>query len=192
MKNAYIVPRSIILLLIALLVFSACTSIEPADPAADEPQPEVQEQPTEKESEPAEEAEVEQDISEEDFEVSEEVFDQTFMEVEAVIAELNSLIRQEQYQEWLTYLTEDYRSYYSSPQQLERYSESERLQSAGIQLKNLEDFFRHVVVPSRANLRLDDLVFLNEKSVEAIMIVRDQRISVYRLRLVDNEWKIER
>lgn len=193
MNKAYNVPGIPILLLLVLSLFSACTSIDPVETQSEEAQNPVEEEPQEEQSEPAvEEPETAQEDSQKDFEVSEEVFDQTFIEVEAVIAELNSLIRQEKYQEWLSYLTEDYREYYSSPEQLERYSQSERLQSAGIELETLEDFFLNVVVPSRANLRLDDLVFLDEKSVEAIMIVRDQRISVYRLRLVDNEWKIER
>ena len=59
-----------------------------------------------------------------------------------------------------------------------------------IVLKSLEDYFNFVVVPSRANLRLDDLVFLKETEVEAIMVVGNRRVTLYRLIKIGDQWLI--
>ena len=127
----------------------------------------------------------------EDFVVTEEVYTETFQKVETVIGELNSLIRNKNFDAWKEYLTAGYIETYSDPELLSQLSQSDRLKNSGIVLKNLKDYFLYVVVPSRANLRLDDLVFIDKSTVEAVMIIREQRITVYRLRLIDNEWKID-
>ena len=82
--------------------------------------------------------------------VTQELFDQTFLEVEAIINELNAVIRARDYEGWKEYLTEDYLSTYSDPEVLDISSRNAVLRSRSIQLKTLEDFFLNVVVPSRA------------------------------------------
>ena len=129
---------------------------------------------------------------EEIFVASEELFVETFHRVAGVLRELNALISKRDFETWLEYLSDDYRSFYNDPEELATLSESRRLRSTGIDLESIEDFFLHVVVPSRANLTLDDLVFRSETEVEAIMVIQDQRISVYRLELIQGYWKIIR
>lgn len=170
--------------LLLSVVFASCAS---------ETAIQVQEAPDAQEQTIEEPAQSEPVVSEEpaEFVVTDEIFDQTFQAVEVVIAELNALIRAGEYQRWLSYLTDDYIETFSDPEFLANASQADRLKNNGIVLSSLEDYFTHVVVPSRANLRLDDLVFIDENQVEAIMIIRDQRITVYNLRLIDNQWKIQ-
>jgi len=125
-----------------------------------------------------------------EYKVSPEVREKTFNEVKALIDYLNNLIRKKDFSSWLTYLSAEYKDYFSRPEVLAQQSESRVLQAKGIQLKTLEDYFLSVVVPSRANLKLDDLFFLNENEVEAIMQVGSRRVTVYRLVKTDNVWKI--
>ena len=127
-----------------------------------------------------------------DFVVSEELFAETLFQVERTIGELDVLIRDKDYARWLGYLSRDYQNFYSNADELARLSESRRMRSAGIILRSIEDFFFHVVVPSRVNVRLDDLLFKSETEVEAIMFIQDQRLSVYRLQLINKQWKIIR
>jgi hypothetical protein len=65
------------------------------------------------------------------------------------------------------------------------------LQRNDIVLESLRDYFRWVVVPSRANARLDDLRFATKTDVEAIMSVNGQRVILYHLKKVDGSWKID-
>ncbi|MCG8478610.1 MAG: hypothetical protein MI724_05915 [Spirochaetales bacterium] len=125
------------------------------------------------------------------IEVSEELYDQTFTEVEMTIAELNQIVADRNFDQWQRYLTEGYRRTYSDPDVLARSSQATILLRNNIRLRSLEDFFRYVVVPSRSNARLDDLVFRDEETVEAIMEVGDQRYLLYLLKKEGDRWKID-
>jgi hypothetical protein len=172
----------------------------PAESPSVDPEPEVEaEAPPEAEpepeavSEPEPEPEPEPDPVSEPAppEVSEELYEQTFTEVEQTIQELNDIISRRDYVAWQGYLTEDYRRTYSSPEVLAESSQSAVLVRNNIRLETLEDYFNFVVVPSRANVRLDDLVFVDEQTVEAIMEIRGDRYLLYLLKKVDNRWKID-
>lgn len=124
------------------------------------------------------------------FVPTETEYRQTFVQVEEIISELNRLIRERRFEEWLGYLTDEYRATLSDPAFLKEASERPALKNRGVVLSNLRDYFINVVVPSRANLRLDDLVFVSADSVEAIMEIQDSRITLYYLVLQNGVWKI--
>ena len=154
---------------------------EPEEPPEEEKEPDgeiVSEEPKEEQQQ------------EDDFVVSEEVFAQTFSDVETLINELNKTIRNKNYDKWLTFLTDEYKDYYSSPGVLREISKKPTMQKYDIRLITLKDYFTYVVVPSRSNARLDDLVFEDNNHVKAIMIIDEQRVILYQLVKVDGEWKI--
>lgn len=163
---------------------------------SEEPAPENGEQPEDEERAAAESPEEtepteEEAQEEESYEVSEEVYEQTFDEVEQTIQELNEIIRNRNFQAWKEKLTQRYIDTYSSPERLEELSQKPLLERNDIELTSLQDYFRWVVVPSRSNVRLDDLDFQGEDRVEAIMEVRDQAVTLYELRRLDNSWKVD-
>ncbi len=123
--------------------------------------------------------------------ITEEFYDQTFSEVESTIAELNQIIAEESFDRWRSFLTTSYRNTFSDPRVLEENSQSAVLQNRNITLRSLEDYFRFVVVPSRANVRLDDIVFINESTVEAIMVIQGERYLIYNLTKSNDRWKID-
>ena len=150
----------------------------------DTPEPAAEPEP---EPEPAEEPQ--NDIDEE-FLVSEEVFTETFEDIRLLIDELNSIVRAENYDEWLKYLTEEYIAHFSSPDILKENSEQPLLKKYNIKLESLLDYFKNVVVPSRSNARLDDLVFVDNEHVKAIMVFNNKRTILYLLEKGENGWKI--
>ncbi len=174
--------KSVLLLFISLLYVGCSTTQGSTDSSEEMPEDSEGEIVA---SEAAEEG------ARQDFVASEELKVETFQKVELVMEDLNRLISSRNYEQWLTYLTEDYVGFYGSREELKRASHADRLKNSGIVLESLGDYFIHVVVPSRANVRLDDLVFKAKDRVQAIMIIGDQRYSVYRLRLIGNEWKID-
>lgn len=175
-------------------------SREPTDQEepTEEIAPEVIEEPPAEEltspEEPAEEQKEDEEAVEqgavEEYVPSQETYDRTFSEVEETIGRLNEIIRDRDFEEWKSYLTENYLRRMSSPEMLEELSSRRILERNNIVLESLEDYFRFVVVPSRANARLDDLVFRNDEQVEAIMIIQGQRVILYQLRKVNGTWKI--
>lgn len=199
-----------LLTITALSVLVACGSSP--DPArAPEPQPREQEEeapvveqeeaepeetPEPEAEEPAEEPEQPEEPAaepepDEDFEVTEEVYEQTFTEVERTIQELNEIIQDRDFEEWRSYLTDAYETAYSDEERLREISDMPILQRNDIVLESLRDYFRWVVVPSRANARLDDLRFVTDDEVEAIMSVNGQRVILYHLKKVNGSWKID-
>ena len=162
---------------------TAVEETESAEPEETQTEPATEESETDQTSE--------QTIEEEaDFTVSEEVFTETFANIDELIAELNAIIREEDYDKWLSYLTPEYIEHFSSEEVLKNHSDQPLLKKYNIKLRTLHDYFIYVVVPSRSNARLDDLVFLDNERVKAIMIIENQRTILYQLENRENNWLI--
>jgi hypothetical protein len=171
------------------------STVPEAEPEESEPEESESEDPEPEETRPEEpqpeEIKETEDETDEPIEVSEELYEQTFTEVEKTISELNEIISDRNFSAWQDYLTDDYRRTYSDPEVLADSSQSTVLVRNNITLRTLEDYFNFVVVPSRSNARLDDLVFIGEETVEAIMEVNERRYLLYLLKKTGNRWKID-
>ncbi|MDR1389257.1 MAG: hypothetical protein LBJ31_04710 [Treponema sp.] len=126
--------------------------------------------------------------------ISKEEFDTAKSEVQALILRLNGIIRARDYDAWVSYLTDDYLRVISSPENLEAVSKnSERLVQQGKVLTSSQEYFTFVVVPSRANDRVDDIQFRGKNRVTAYTIVGGgRRLRLYDLERTREGWKILR
>lgn len=169
--------------------------LEPAKPV--EPQPSVKEEkaPVIKKQEPVVEAKP--DTSEEkntviaEFEgvtITKETYDQTKTEMEKIVEQLNRITAAKDYTQWITFLSDDYKQQYSKPSTLKAVSEA--LPVKGIKLKSLKDYFMYVFVPSRQNVRVDDINFVSPSRVEVIMKQGNVSLLVYGLENIDGNWKL--
>jgi hypothetical protein len=123
--------------------------------------------------------------------ISQEVFDTTKSEVQVLIEQLNLIIRKKDYNTWITYLGQNYLDAISDPGFLKRISIAARLAERKITLEGPEDYFLHVVVPSRANDHVDDIEFIGENQVKAFTITsKGQKLRLYNLEKTENTWKI--
>jgi hypothetical protein len=124
--------------------------------------------------------------------VSEEVYTSTKVDVQQFIRNLNGIIRKKDYKGWSAYLSESYLAEISSQEYLANISNSPGFKRQKIVLRTAEDYFKHVVVPSRANDRVDDIEFLSETRVKAITEAPNgQRLRLYDLETAaDGTWKI--
>lgn len=210
----------VLLLLSSLLVWTGCATVpSPTNEDAGETKPaaKTEEPKEEQEEEPEEEEETteerrpeeveeedpeeksgsdewkepqEDSVDEEPYVVTEKEYEETFSNIETLIQELNQIIKSKNYDKWLTYLAKDYREYLSDPKTLKEISQEPVLKKYDIALRSLKDYFNYVVVPSRSNARLDDLVFVDKNHVKAIMIISNKRIILYELKKIDGKWKI--
>ena len=124
------------------------------------------------------------------FVVTKEVYTRTFDEITLFINTLSGIIQAGDFDTWLTYLSEDYIRKTSDPQYLKEQSESPLLKKNNIVLKDLKDYFTYVVVPSRSQLRLDDIEFIDESRIKAISIIRNTRGLLFLLVRIEGKWKI--
>jgi hypothetical protein len=134
---------------------------------------------------------VEEEASFDPLSISQEVFDTTKSDVQQFIGELNTIIRARDYTAWVAHLGEDYFAHISSPEYLARISEQPRLTTQKIQVTNAQEYFTHVVVPSRANDRVDDIEFVSQRRVKAYTLTdANMRLRLYDLEWIDDGWKI--
>ncbi len=164
---------------------------EPKEGQEEEPIEEPEEEDPEEKSGSDEGKEPQKDsVDDEPYVVTEKEYEETFSNIEILIQDLNQIIKSKNYDKWLTYLAKDYREYLSDPKTLKEISQEPVLKKYDITLRSLKDYFNYVVVPSRSNARLDDLVFVDKNHVKAIMIINNKRIILYELKKIDGKWKI--
>ena len=131
-------------------------------------------------------------------EVSQEVYDSTLAEVQRFIDNLNKTITGKDYASWRNYLSDEYFQQISSTEFLANASESPALKSKKVVLRSPNDYFINVVVPSRANSRVDEIEFETDNMVRAYFVetrtVRGEqetrRLRLYGLIKIDDNWKI--
>jgi hypothetical protein len=180
-----------------LLALSACSGGPPASPG-EEPSVTLAELPAELPAEipaeipepdpvpaPAEEAPFDPES------ITEEVFNATKTDVQQFIGDLNRIIRARDYDAWVDHLGPAYFSQISSPEYLSQVSESARMKTQQITVSTPQEYFTHVVVPSRANDRVDDIEFVSPTRVKAFTVTdKNLRLRLYDLEWRDNRWKI--
>jgi hypothetical protein len=181
-KRMRVFRRSLLLLVLVVPLFSACV-IAPQ-------QPEPVEEPAPPPPPPPEEVEEAEEQPGEEFVVSEEVYTKTFDEIEEFIRNLNDIIRREDYDTWLTFLSEQYIERTSAPAYLKEQSQQPLLKKSGITLTSLKDYFEHVVVPSRIQAELDEIEFVGENQVKAYSMIKNTRALLFLLVRENDKWKI--
>jgi hypothetical protein len=164
-----------VLIALSLMIYTACSSTQPA------PEPPPTPAPATAAAEPE---------AAEEFVVTEEIFTRTFEEIEAFIDNLNEIIRNRDYEAWTGYLSEEYIRKTSDQAFLQAQSETPVLIKSNIQLVSLQDYFEYVVVPSRSQTQVDDIEFIDEAHVKAISIINDTRGLLYLLVREDGNWLV--
>jgi len=138
--------------------------------------------------------------------ITEEKFETTKADVQALINDLNRIIRAKNYNAWVGFLADSYLKEISSPAFLEERTEDlykrDQMVAANMGrnlkfvqkkiLKNAKDYFDNVVVPSRSNdPKVDDIDFVSEDQVIAYTVNnRGDRRILYNLEYIDNHWMI--
>jgi len=139
--------------------------------------------------------------------ITEEEFLATKTEITALISDLNNIIKTRNFTAWVLNLSSSYYAEISSRKFLnDRTEELYRRDQIVAQntgrdpnmvekrvLRTAMDYFNYVVVPSRANDRLDDISFISESHVRAYTVDErrgGQRLVLYELAHINDTWKI--
>lgn len=121
--------------------------------------------------------------------ITKETFKNTKTELETVVNDLNRVTFSRDYSRWLTFLSEDYLKTFSDPAVLAEVSAN--LPIKGVQLKSIKDYFNYVFVPSRQNMRVDDIQFVSPTRVYVIMeISPNNPAAIYIIEKFGEQWKL--
>jgi hypothetical protein len=160
--------------------------VQAVAPSTDAPEPQKAETPAPEQPEaPAETAETFDPAS-----ITKEEYDSAKADVKQFIQKLNGIIRAKNYTGWVSYLSAEYFSHISSREYLDRIN-----RTFNLQLTSARDYFTRVVVPSRANDRIDnteiDIQYVAQNKVIAFTVSqKGDRIRLYDLEKTDEGWTI--
>lgn len=121
--------------------------------------------------------------------ITKKAYVNTKSEIELVVDDLNKITLDRDYTRWLAYTSEEYRNVFSGREVLDQVSAS--LPTKGIRLRSLQDYFNYVFVPSRQNMRVDDIQFVTPTRVYVIMeITPSSPAAIYILEKTTEGWKL--
>jgi hypothetical protein len=126
--------------------------------------------------------------------LSQESYDEILDEVKAFVDNLNLIIKSKNYYRWRSVLSEELLKEISSPEFLANVSNTNSMKRRGIVLKKPEDYFNYVVVPSRANSRVDKIEIMDNNRVKAYYIDtrKEETVRLYELAKTRDSWTIIR
>ena len=188
-------------LAVCAAVFAACTtqpeapstgvpSRTPVVEASTPPRPLTRPSPPPPPPEPEPEPEPTQESETGEFVVTTEIYEKTFDELAGMIRDWNAIIARKDYAAWHENLSEDYITTRSADSYLSMVSRMQKLRNQNTVLRTLEDFFVHVVVPSRVDAELDNIVFVNENKVKAYAVIDGESAVLFYVVKEDGRWKI--
>jgi hypothetical protein len=183
-------PLDLLTLLLGVLLFAfSCAS--PSEPVkTPAPQVEAVNSVVETAPEPQPEVPAEPEVFD-PLTVSQEEYDSTKVDIQGLIKDLNRIIRNKNYNQWIARLDKSYFDRINSEEFLAAVSSQPSLKNRKIVLRSAKDYFLEVVVPSRANDRVDDIDFITHTRVKAYTIKEDGiRLRLYDLENFENGWKI--
>jgi hypothetical protein len=127
--------------------------------------------------------------------ISQAQYNTTRDEVQKFIEEQNQIIRNKNFDAWKRSLSNEYFTRISSEENLKEISELPAMKTRRIVLKTPQDYFEYVVVPSRAELRVDEIEFISANRVKAFTITTNKageelRLRLYDLEKINNSWTI--
>ena len=124
-----------------------------------------------------------------DEKVSRETFEEDKKTILQKISELNSIMKNFDYNSWINYIDQSSINYWSLKSNLS--SASKKLPVKGIQLKSLQDYFRYVFVPSRMGRKIDEIRYISSKSIKAVQVRDEDIIIFYNFKKINGEWFVE-
>ncbi len=122
--------------------------------------------------------------------VSKKEYEDTFFDIEKFINRMNMIIKNEDFKSWKENLTDAYISLKSSKEELEYSSVKLSLIGRTVKLRSLKDYFFQLVVPSRENIVLDSLSFIDRDHIIAFIMKNNKKAILYSLEKNGDKWKI--
>jgi len=127
----------------------------------------------------------------ESLQVSPERSSTTLAEISDLVERLNTIISQGRFEDWKEQLDPEYTRKFDDPVVLQEVlNGSTKLRENGVKLKNLADYFKFVVNPSRSHVLVDSIAFVDENRVEAFALLKGQKLLLYQLKLSGEQWKV--
>lgn len=106
-----------------------------------------------------------------------------------IIEELSKVMATKDYKKWLSYIEPDSINYYSNPVNLR--NAQKKLPNKAIALRNIEDYFNFVFIPSRKRSRVDEIRYISATNIKAVQVKEDYSTVVYYyFKKINGKWYV--
>ena len=110
--------------------------------------------------------------------------------ITTIITELDAVMTQRNYDKWCSYVEPSSITYWKNPSHLAK--ASARLPRKDVKVKNLFDYFNYVFIPSRVGHTVENIRYINSKSVKAVQIKENEtEIVYYNFVKVNGKWMVQ-
>ena len=129
--------------------------------------------------------------------VSKETFNADKAAILKKISELNVIMANRDYKSWLNYINADSKKYWSDTYTLSKASEKLPKELKGTKLRNLNDYFTYVFIPSRKGRQIDEIRYNSADSIKAVQVVKTEgedklkTVVYYNFIKENGDWKVE-
>ena len=121
--------------------------------------------------------------------VSKKEFSEDKRTILEIISELAIIMETEDCMEWINYIEPASLEYYKNPVNLRK--AQRKLPNKTIELKNIEDYFKYIFIPSRKNRQIDEIRYISKSSIKAVQVDDDfSTIVFYYFVKVDGKWMV--
>lgn len=119
--------------------------------------------------------------------ITEETFNNDKHEILDTIQKLDIIMKNKNYNQWLNYLTESSKTFWSDRKNLSELSQK-LFSKYNFELKNLRDYFEYFFIPARKGRVVDEIRYVTANEVKAVQYKDDEDIIYYFLEKQDDRW----
>ena len=125
----------------------------------------------------------------EDGIITEETFTNDKHEILEIIEKLDVIMKGKKYNDWLTYLTPDSKTFWSDKKNLSELSQK-LFSKYNFELKNLREYFEYFFIPARKGRVVDEIRYVTPTEVKAVQYKNNEDIIYYFLEKMNGKWLI--
>lgn len=121
-------------------------------------------------------------------EISYDTFQSDKTDILAIIAQLDTSMRNRDYGKWREYLTPASISYWSSRVNLQVLAA--RLPDTEVSLRSLGDYFTYMFIPSRIGRSVNEIRYISPTEIKAVQVQNEKDIIYYEFTKIDGVWLV--
>ena len=119
---------------------------------------------------------------------SKSVSDSDKIEINRLLDDMSIIIEGRRFDDWLIYIDEDSKKYWSDPQNLKK--AQDKIPIKGLNIKSLKDYFKYVFVPARRNHNVHEIRCISENRAKAVERYGNKDLIIYYLRKNSGRWQV--
>lgn len=121
--------------------------------------------------------------------VSMDTFTKDKKDILDIIDELAVIMKSSDYNKWLTYVSNESKTYWMNPRNLKEIEG--RLPVKGLRISGLRDYFKYIFIPARSGHHVDEIRYVSDTVVKAVQAKDNRDVVYYTFEKIDGKWLLK-